>query len=129
MAKEKLIDIVNILDSCANARKGTGIAPVARVHCTYDGEPDSFWFTNDIVNYYRYKEVKKFGHFVPKNSAVAIKMRIGLTFKIRLLLLLAILYYISTETSRNFSQYYNRTGKILLILRIRFQSFASWLRT
>ena len=36
--KEKLIDIVNILDSCATARKGTGIAPVARVHCNYDGE-------------------------------------------------------------------------------------------
>ena len=82
--KEKLIDIVNILDSCATARKGTGIAPVARVHCNYDGEPDSFWFTNDIVNYYRYNEVKKFGHFVPKNSAVAIKMQtigVGDTFE------------------------------------------------
>jgi len=82
--KEKLIDIVNILDACASARKGTGIAPVARVHCNYDGEPDSFWFTNDIVNYYRYNEVKKFGHFVPKNSAVAIKMQtidVGDTFE------------------------------------------------
>lgn len=84
MAKEKLIDIVNILDSCANARKGIGIAPVARVHCNYDGEPESFWFTNHIVNYFRYNEVRKFGQFVPKNSAVAIKMQtinVGDTFE------------------------------------------------
>lgn len=73
--KEKLIDIVNILDSCATARKGKGIAPIARVHCTYDGMDDSFWFTNDVSDYFRYKEVSKFGHFVPKNSAVAIKMQ------------------------------------------------------
>lgn len=73
--KEKLIDIVHVLDACSAARKGTSITPVARVHCIYDGEPDSFWFTNDCVNYSGNKEIAKFGHFVPKNSATAIKMQ------------------------------------------------------
>lgn len=75
MAKEKLIDIVNILDACAYARKGTGVSPVARVHCKYDEIPDSFWFTNGCVSLYRLNELSRFGHFVPKNSAVAIKMQ------------------------------------------------------
>lgn len=73
--KETLIDIVNIIDSCAKARKGTGIAPVARVHCLYDNEEKTFWFTNHVVSTYGLGDLSKFGSFVPKNSNVAIKMQ------------------------------------------------------
>ena len=39
--KEKLIDIVQSIDTCAEKRKGTHIVVVARVHSLYN----AFWFT------------------------------------------------------------------------------------
>lgn len=75
--KEKLIDIVEDLDSCAKARRGSGIEPIARVQCLYDDTKDTFWFTNRLVNTYDFPELCKFGHFVPKYSDVAVQMQKG----------------------------------------------------
>ena len=73
--KENLFDILNILDSCASDRRGTGVYPVARVHCEFNGSNDSFWFTNRLVSQHNIMGLTKYGHFVPKNSLVAIKMQ------------------------------------------------------
>lgn len=73
--KEQLIDIVETLDSCAEARRGTVVDPVARVHCIYDGYAQTFWFTNKSINTYDCPELNKFGRFVPKYSDVAIRMQ------------------------------------------------------
>lgn len=43
--KEKLIDIVQSIDTYAEKRKGTHIVVVARVHCLYNGQDKTFWFT------------------------------------------------------------------------------------
>ena len=74
-AKEKLIDIVENLDSCAKARKGMGIASLARVHCLYDGNYDTFWFTSRAFSPHELSGLQSYGHFVPKYSDVAIKMQ------------------------------------------------------
>lgn len=82
--KEKLIDIVKTIDSYAKARKEKGISSVARVHCLFNGDEKTFWFTNNYVNLYGSEELRKFGTFVPKNSNVAIKMQtaeVGATFE------------------------------------------------
>ena len=82
--KEKLFDIVKTIDSYAKARKEKGISSVARVHCLFNGDEKTFWFTNSYVNLYGSEELRKFGTFVPKNSAVAIKMQtaeVGATFE------------------------------------------------
>lgn len=82
--KEKLFDIVKTIDSYAKARKEKGISSVARVHCLFNGDEKTFWFTNNYVNLYGSEELRKFGTFVPKNSAVAIKMQtaeVGATFE------------------------------------------------
>ena len=82
--KEKLIDIVTAIDSCAKARKGTGITPIARVHCLLDGGEDTMWFVNSYYSRSDLQEVRKYGHFVPKNSDVAIKMQtyeVGTSFE------------------------------------------------
>lgn len=75
--KEKLIDIAKVLKSCSNAIQGKRIYPIARVHCNYDGDEKSFWFTNTstLVSSLKYPEVAKFGSFVPKNSDIAIQMQ------------------------------------------------------
>lgn len=73
--KETLIDIATHIDSCAKARKGTGIAPFARVHCLFDGKEDNYWFTSNYYSGFDLNELKKYGHFVPKNSRIAIKMQ------------------------------------------------------
>ena len=81
---EKLIDIVKTIDSYAKANKTARISSVARVHCLYNGEEKTFWFTNSLVNMYGLEELRKFGSFVPKNSSVAIKMQtteVGATFE------------------------------------------------
>lgn len=82
--KEKLIDIVKTIDSYAKARKEKGISSVARVHCLFNGDEKTFWFTNNYVNLYGSEELRKLGTFVPKNSAIAIKMQtaeVGATFE------------------------------------------------
>ena len=48
--KEKLIDIVNAIDSCAKARKGTGVNPAARVHCLFDRKEETFWFCGNYIS-------------------------------------------------------------------------------
>jgi len=73
--KEKLIDIVEQLKSCAKARKGTGITPLARVHCLYDGNAETFWFTSRLYSQRELSKLKDFGIFVPQYSYVAIKMQ------------------------------------------------------
>lgn len=73
--KETLIEIVKTIDACETARRGTGISPVARVHCNWDGKDETVWFTNGNQPYYRYPEVEKYGRFVSKNSRIAIKMQ------------------------------------------------------
>ncbi len=82
--KEKLIDIVRALDSCSKARKGLGVFPVARVHCLYDGQDETLWFTNRLVNTYGLPDINKFGRFVPKYSDVAVKLQtsdVGTSFQ------------------------------------------------
>lgn len=86
--KEQLLDIVKIIDSCAKARKGTRISPIARVHCVSDGQPDNYWFTNSDINPRLLGNVGRFGHFVSKNSNVAIKLQtmvVGDTYEYSLL--------------------------------------------
>ena len=73
--KESLLDIVEDLDSCAKARIGMGIAPIARVHCLYDEEAETFWFTNRAYSPRELSGLSAFGRFVPKYSDVAIKMQ------------------------------------------------------
>ena len=77
LMKEKLLEIVTILDACAKARKGTRIYPVARVHCLYNGQPDNIWFTSSPVRQVELSElgINKFGRFVEKNSNVAKKLQ------------------------------------------------------
>ena len=82
--KEMLLDIVVDLDSCAKARRGTGIAPIARVHCVYDGDSETFWFTNRAFSPREISDLRTFGRFVPKYSDVAIKMQksdVGTSFE------------------------------------------------
>lgn len=82
--KENLIDIVETLESCANARKGLMIFPIARVHCMYDDKGETFWFTDQYVNLFDLPELRKYGNFVPKYSDVAIKLQtcdVGLSFQ------------------------------------------------
>lgn len=82
--KETLTDIVSIIDSCAKARKGKRISPIARVHCLYDGLEETFWFTESLLSPREIGDLSKYGRFVPKNSDVAIKIQkneIGSTFE------------------------------------------------
>ena len=73
--KEKLIDIVNAIDSCAKARKGTGVNPAARVHCLFDRKEETFWFCGNYISANDLKDLARFGRFVPKNSRIAIRMQ------------------------------------------------------
>ena len=73
--EERLIDIVEDLDSCRKARKGMGIMPIARVHCLYDDNTETFWFTNRAYSPRELSGLREFGRFVPKYSYVAIKMQ------------------------------------------------------
>lgn len=75
MTKEGLVDIVEALDACASARVGTGIAPIARVHCLYDDSGETFWFTSRLYHPREYSSLRKFGRFVPQYSDIAIKMQ------------------------------------------------------
>ena len=63
------------LNSCEKARKGTGIYPLARVRCLYDGSAKTFWFTSRLYSPNDLSILKKFGSFVPKYSYIAIKMQ------------------------------------------------------
>lgn len=81
--RESLYDIVWELDSCAKARRGTGVAPIARVHCLYDGKAQTFWFTNRLYSPRDTASLNGFGRFVPKYSNVAIQMqksKVGTSF-------------------------------------------------
>jgi hypothetical protein len=71
---EDLLNIVTDIDKCSKARKGSYIYPIARVHCNYDGEQKSFWFTNRSVTPREIGSLKNFGTFVHKYSDVAIRM-------------------------------------------------------
>lgn len=73
--KEKLIDIVSNIDACAKARRGKGIAPAARAHCLFDNKEDTYWFCSSYFSIHDLDEVAKYGHFVPKNSRLAIKLQ------------------------------------------------------
>ncbi len=75
--KEYLIDIVEDLVSCAKARKRIGIVAYARVHCLYDGEYETFWFTSKAFTPRELSELNSYGRFVPQYSNVAIKMQKG----------------------------------------------------
>lgn len=82
--KEKLIDIVETLHSCAKARKDLSIYPIARVHCLTDGKYETYWFVNQYVNLYGLPEIRKYGSFVPRYSDIAVnlqKMKVGGSFK------------------------------------------------
>ena len=81
--KEDLIEIVNELDSCAKARRGSGIVPVARVHCLDNGAGNTYWFTNRLHHPRELSSLYKFGNFVPRYSDLAIKMqksKVGTSF-------------------------------------------------
>ena len=82
--KETLLEIVIDLDSCAKARRNSGVAPIARVHCLYDSKGETFWFTNRTVHPRELNGIQQFGIFVPKYSDVAIQMqkgKVGSSFK------------------------------------------------
>lgn len=70
--KEKLIDIVQNIDSCDTARRGSDIYPIARIHCIYDGKPQTFWLTK---RYGDYRSISQYGRFVPDYSDVAIRLQ------------------------------------------------------
>ena len=74
--KEDLIEIVNALDSYAKARSGSGIVPVARVHCLDNGAGKTYWFTNRLHHPRELSSLYKFGNFVPRYSDLAIKFRV-----------------------------------------------------
>ena len=81
--KESLYNIVWELDSCAKARRGTGVAPIARVHCLYDGKAQTFWFTNRLYSPRDTASLNAFGRFVPKYANVAVQMqksKVGTSF-------------------------------------------------
>lgn len=81
--KEELIDIVEELDSCAKARRGSGIVPIARVHCLDDGSGATYWFTNRLHHPREISDLYKFGNFVPRYSDLAIQMqksKVGTSF-------------------------------------------------
>lgn len=82
--KEKLIDIVQSIDTCAEKRKGTRIVVVARVHCLYNGQDKTFWFTQGLVNAKRFDIPDEIGQFVLKNAPIAVKFQkndIGSSFE------------------------------------------------
>lgn len=73
--KENLLNIVEDLKSCDDAIKGTGLSPIARIRCNNNGKEETFWFIKQLVNMYDFKELQKFGRFVPQYSDLAIKMQ------------------------------------------------------
>ena len=75
--KEKLIDIVQTIDACTEARKGRGIVVIARLHCLYDGVPDNIWLLPDnrSVAQHSLGDLTRFGRFVPRNSPRAIELQ------------------------------------------------------
>ena len=73
--KENLIDIVEELDSCANARKSLKIFPVARVHCSYDDDGETFWFTKKLYHPRELSDLCEYGRFVPQYSDLAIRLQ------------------------------------------------------
>lgn len=82
--KEGLIDIVSALDTCAKARRGLHINPIARVHCMYDNIYKTFWFTTRTYTPRELSSLSKFGRFVPQYSDVAIRMQkneVGTSFQ------------------------------------------------
>ena len=82
--KEGLIDIVSALDTCAKARRGLHINPIARVHCMYDNIYKTFWFTTRTYTPRELSSLSQFGRFVPQYSDVAIRMQkneVGTSFQ------------------------------------------------
>lgn len=82
--KEELVDIVEAIDSCEKVRRSLGIGLIARVHCIYDGNKETFWFTSQLVSTLKNPELRKFGRFVPKYSDVAVKLQtcdVGTSFQ------------------------------------------------
>lgn len=73
--KENLIDIVEELDSCANARKSLSVFPVARVHCSYDDDGETFWFTKKLYHPRELSDLCEYGRFVPQYSDLAIRLQ------------------------------------------------------
>lgn len=73
--KENLIDIVEELDSCANARKSLSVFPVARVHCSYDDDVETFWFTKELYHPRELSDLCEYGRFVPQYSDLAIRLQ------------------------------------------------------
>lgn len=81
--KEGLVDIVEDLDACDKARKKLDVFSVARVHCLYDKNYETFWFTNKAYMPRELSGLRSFGRFVPKYSDIAIKMqrsKVGTSF-------------------------------------------------
>lgn len=81
--KEGLIDIVEALDACAKVRRELDVFSVARVHCLYDKNYETFWFTNRAYLPRELSSLRSFGRFVPKYSDIAIKMqrsKVGTSF-------------------------------------------------
>ena len=73
--KEELIDIVEVLDSCAKARRTAGITASARVHCLYDGSYKTFWFTHRLYSPRELTSLNNYGRFVPQYSDRAIQIQ------------------------------------------------------
>ena len=73
--KEKLTDIVKVLISCEDARRGSVIYPFARVHCIFNGELKNIWFISSDRKQEELKDVRQFGRFVNKNSEIAKKLQ------------------------------------------------------
>ena len=73
--KEKPIDIVQSIDTCATMRIGTRITVVARVHCLYNGQEKTFWFTQELTTATRHGIPEEIGQFVPKNAPIAVKLQ------------------------------------------------------
>lgn len=74
-SKESLEDIAEDIVAFTSTRRKSGVSAAMRVHCVFDGKDDFYWFTSDLVNFYKYPELKRYGHFVPKNSDIAIRMQ------------------------------------------------------
>ena len=73
--KEGLVDIVEALDACAKVRRKLDVFSVARVHCLFDENYETFWFTNRAYLPRELSGLRSFGRFVPKYSDIAIKMQ------------------------------------------------------
>ena len=81
--KEELIDIVEVLDSCGKARRAVGITASARVHCFFDGNYITFWFTHRLYSPRELSPLNCYGRFVHQYSDTAIRIQkseVGIPF-------------------------------------------------